>query len=150
MVEFPFPPGTFFVPDPNDPPVPPDQVRVRRVQVEPWSDGRRVKVVAELTPFEKRPHVEIEVFNEQGQVVAGLSVVEPIDPRLEFTLHLRDPYPEQRFRLVVSVQYPDPDYKPQAPEEGEEWQFPEMHEVHRYEHTFTLHSEPDPFDFGEA
>ncbi len=144
-MEFPFPPGTFFVPNPQDPPVPPDQVRVRKVTVEPRNDRRRIKVVAELTPFEKRPHVEIEVYNQTGQIVASLSVVEPINPVLEFTLHLRDPNPDQTFRLVVSVQYPDPDYTPKAPEEGEEWVFPEMHEVHRYEHTFDL--APSPFDF---
>ncbi len=144
-MQFLFPPGTFFVPDPDDPPRPPEEVEVREVRIEPWPDGRRIKVWVRLTPFQARPHVEIEVFNAQEQMVASLSVVEPISPELEFTLHLRDAQPGQAYRLVVSVQYPPPDYKPQAPDEGEEWAFPEMREVHRYEHTFDL--TPSPFDF---
>ncbi len=144
-MQFPFPPGTFFVPDPNDPPRPPEEVRVREVNIEPWPDGRRIKVLVTLTPFQTRPHVEIEVYNAQSQVVASLSVVEPISPQLEFTLHIRDSNTRQPFRLVVSVQYPPEDYKPQAPEEGEDWTFPEMREVHRYEQEFDL--SPSPFDF---
>ncbi len=143
-MQFPLPPGTFFVPDPNDPPRPPDEVQVRAVRVEPLPDGRRIRVYVDLTPFQKRPHVEIEVYNQAGQVVAWLSVVEPITPQLEFTLHLRDPNLDQTFRLVVSVQYPPPDYRPQAPEEGEEWQFPQMREVHRLEQPFEV--QPSPFD----
>ncbi|HEX7973527.1 MAG TPA: hypothetical protein VF498_03890 [Anaerolineales bacterium] len=35
--------------------LPPDQVRFIDLHVELWPDGRRVRVHAEITPFQQRP-----------------------------------------------------------------------------------------------
>ncbi len=145
MSMFPLLPGTFYQPDPNDPPVPPDQVRVRSVKVTPRPDGKRVLVEVELTPFEKRPHVEIALLDPQERVVASLSVVEPVLPVLEFTLHIKTPQWDAPYRVRISVQYPEWEFR--IPKEGEDWELPPMKEVHKYEQAFRL--EPPLFDEPE-
>lgn len=78
-----------FFSDPNDIPLPPDEVRIRRFEVTPWPDGRRVRVNLEITPFQKRPNGEIYITNANGNELANISIIETMDPRMEFTLHLR-------------------------------------------------------------
>lgn len=75
--------------DPADIPLPPAEVRIRQLIAAPWPDNRRVRIVLELTPFQKRPNGEVRILDSQGQEVANLSIVEAIDPKMEFTLHLR-------------------------------------------------------------
>ena len=52
-----------FFADPNDPPLPPEEVRLRELRAEPWPDVLRVKVFLELTPFQKRPSAEGSIRN---------------------------------------------------------------------------------------
>jgi len=143
-MSFPLLPGTFYMPDPDDPLRPPEDVRVRGVTVTPRPDGKRILVEVDLTPFQKRPYVEIEVYDPEDRVVASLSVVEPVIPKLEFTLHLKEPRFNETYRLVVSVQYLEGLENFRLPEGDEPIRLPAMQEVHRYEHTFVL--EASPFD----
>jgi hypothetical protein len=78
-----------FFNDPTDIPLPPDEVRIRHFEVNPWSDGRRVRVYLEVTPFQKRPNGEISITNAGGDELANISIIETMDPKMEFTLHLR-------------------------------------------------------------
>ncbi len=78
-----------FFSDPTDIPLPPEDVRIRRFEVNPWSDGRRVRVYLEVTPFQKRPNGEISITNFAGDELASISIIETMDPKMEFTLHLR-------------------------------------------------------------
>jgi hypothetical protein len=78
-----------FFQDPDDIPVPPDEVKIRSFSVQPHPDGRRVKVYLEITPFQKRPNAEIHILSNQGVEVATVSVIETVDPRLDITMHLR-------------------------------------------------------------
>ncbi len=78
-----------FFNDPTDIPLPPDEVRIRRFEVNPWPDGRRVRVYLEVTPFQKRPNGEISITNAGGDELANISIIETMDPKMEFTLHLR-------------------------------------------------------------
>lgn len=78
-----------FFNDPTDIPLPPDEVRIRHFEVNPWPDGRRVRVYLEVTPFQKRPNGEIIITNAGGDELANISIIETMDPKMEFTLHLR-------------------------------------------------------------
>ena len=78
-----------FFQDPTDIPLPPDEVRIRRFRAEPWPDNRRVRIYLELTPFQKRPNGEIQIADAPGNEVANLSIIETIDPKMDFTVHLR-------------------------------------------------------------
>lgn len=78
-----------FFSDPSDIPLPPEEVRIRQFDANPWQDKRRVQITLEITPFQKRPNGEINITNAMGEEVANISIIEMIDPKIEFTVHLR-------------------------------------------------------------
>lgn len=94
-----------FFRDPTDIPLPPDQVRIRQFRAEPWADGRRVSVQLELTPFLKRPNGEITITDARGVEAASLDIIETMDPRLEFTVHLRGAGMEGPFTAAAAIFY---------------------------------------------
>ncbi len=78
-------------------------VRFTKVAVQPYPDGRRVKLSFALTPFEERPSVDMTVTNPEGREVAALSLIEAMETHFDFTVHLRGPEPrgEHTMRLVL-------------------------------------------------
>ena len=106
-----------FFQDPSDIPLPPQEVRIREFRIEPWADGRRVRVFLEVTPFQQRPNGEVRITDAQGVEVANISIIETIDPRMEFTMHLRTPEPVGPYTASATLFYSEP--LPQ-PVEGEE------------------------------
>lgn len=96
-----------FFNNPNDPPVPPDEVRIRSLKAAPYEDHRRVAVDFEITPFEEKPNIEIVVTNAEGRIAATFSVLEVIENRMSFTLHLREPDPIGEYTLKMLVFYTD-------------------------------------------
>jgi len=95
--------------DPAEAPLPPDQMSFRSVEVEPHSDGQRLKVSLEVAPFQVRPSIDLTVTNEEGKVVASSSIVEATETKMSVTLHLRDRTSELRHRLTAWLVYPDRD-----------------------------------------
>ena len=85
-----------FFQDPSEIPLPPDEVRIRKLSASPWPDGRRVKVVLEVDPFQKRPNADVFIRNALGDQVAEVSLIEPMTRKLEFTMHLRRAQPGRR------------------------------------------------------
>lgn len=94
-----------FFQDPDDIPLPPGEVRIRQFRAEPWPDGRRVRVMLELTPFLKRPNSEIKITDEQGEEAASISIIETMEPKMEFTMHLRGAEVYGRYSAAVQVFY---------------------------------------------
>ncbi|MGD9092829.1 MAG: hypothetical protein PVF74_08265 [Anaerolineales bacterium] len=78
-----------FFQDPSDIPLPPDEVRIKELRAESWPDNRRVRVYLEITPFQIRPSGEIILSDAQNNEVSSISIIETIDPKMEFTLHIR-------------------------------------------------------------
>lgn len=95
-----------FFQDPTDIPLPPEEVRIRELTAEPWPDGQRVRVSVELTPFQTRPNGEINISNEDEEEVASVSFIETIDPKMEFTLHLRTPETPGDYSVNAIIFYP--------------------------------------------
>lgn len=128
-----------FFTDPDDIPLPPQEVRIRKFEADPWSDGRRVRVRMELTPFQKRPDGEITIENPDGEVLASVSFIETIDPKMEFTMHLRGAAPRNPMTARAVLFYRVQD------EEDEEEDFipenPEREIVDRSTATFEIPSE---------
>lgn len=106
-----------FFSDPTDIPLPPDEVRIRKFEVNPWPDGRRVRVYLEVTPFQKRPNGEISIINAKGQEMASVSIIETMDPKMEFTLHLRGAEPFGPYKVIASIFYLE---EPQEPTQDDE------------------------------
>ena len=70
-------------------PLPAADVRFVDLHVEPWPDGRRVRVHVTLTPFQERPNLLITVFAPSGEEVCSANIIESMEDRFVFTLHLR-------------------------------------------------------------
>ena len=59
-----------------------------------------------MTPFQVRPYIELALTDANGDEVATASIVEPMSPRLELTMHLRGASAGP-FRLEARLFYPD-------------------------------------------
>lgn len=96
----------FFFPEDNLIRAVPEETRITALTAEPYPDGRRLRVNLEITPFQKRPHIEVALTNAEGDEVASTSIVEPLSWKIEFTMHirgeLRNPY-----KLSARLYYPD-------------------------------------------
>jgi hypothetical protein len=96
-----------FFTEASEVPVPPAEVRIRALDARPRPDNIRVDVHLELTPFQQRPNIEVAINIASGRQVAALSVIEAIDPKMDFTMHIRQPEPGGSYTLAVHVFYSD-------------------------------------------
>ncbi len=98
----------FFLNDPNIQRVSPDQTRFVDLRAEPYPDGKKIRISLELTPFEKRPNIELSLLDSEGVDAGSASIIEPMGWKLELTLHNRKPAPEiGKYTLIASLSYPD-------------------------------------------
>ena len=112
----------FFLQDPNETRLPPEQVRIRELQVTPQPGGKKVKVHLELTPFKKRPNVEVTIITKTGKQAAHTNVLEAMLNKMEFTMHLRQPEANGQYTIEVIIYYQ------KLPEPSEQ-----SHEIHLQE-----------------
>lgn len=94
-----------FFHDPDDVPLPPEEVHIRQFSAKPYPDGRRVRVYLEISPFQHRPSAELAIYNPEGAVVASANIIETIDPRLEMTMHLRGHNPSGEYEVTTDLFY---------------------------------------------
>ena len=94
-----------FFQDPNDIPLPPEEVRIRELRAEPFPDQRRVRIFLEITPFQQKPNCEIKVLTEDGAVAASLSIIESIDPKMDFTVHLKGEHAAGKYSVSLEIYY---------------------------------------------
>lgn len=87
--------------------LPPAEVRITELTVEPWPDQRRVKVSVSVTPFLERPNVNAAIQDSQGHEVASITIVETIDFHMLFTMHIRADDPAGHYTLTASLTYPE-------------------------------------------
>lgn len=94
-----------FFADSDQVPLPPEDVRIREFQANPLSDGQRVRVYLEVTPFQKRPSGEVVIKDDRGNQVASVNIIETIDPKMELTIHLRIPETEGEYTVSAILFY---------------------------------------------
>ncbi len=97
----------FFFPEDNLQRTSPEETRILALAAEPYEDGRRVRVNIEMSPFEKRPHLEVNLTDTNGEEISTASFVEPMTFKLEFTLHMRTPPADGPLDLEARLFYPD-------------------------------------------
>ncbi|HHY89521.1 MAG TPA: hypothetical protein GYA06_11445 [Chloroflexi bacterium] len=85
----------------------PEQVRFLDLQVEPWPDGRRIKVLMSITPFLQPPNLMMVMTDAEGTEVSRTSIVENIDYQLVFTMHIRSQKVAGQYKLTASINYDD-------------------------------------------
>ena len=100
----------FFL-DPQITRLPPESTRILDLRAEPYPEGKRVRVSLELTPFQKRPYIELTLYDPDGNEVSSATIVEPVSWKLELTLHLRTHgtwnLEPGTFTLTAALSYPD-------------------------------------------
>jgi len=90
-------------------PQPPETMRFKEVKVEPVLDNGpvRLRVYVETTAFQQRPYLEVALFDEHDQEVASASVIEPMQRKNVFTLHVRGGQQRGKFSLEARLFYPE-------------------------------------------
>jgi hypothetical protein len=99
--------NAFFFDSMGAAPLPPEEVRIQSVSAEPYPDGRRVRVAVEMTPFQMRPWLELTLVDSQGDEIAAADVIEPLNYKIELTLHVRKADPSGLYTLAVRLYYPE-------------------------------------------
>jgi hypothetical protein len=97
-----------FFQDPSEVPLPPAEVRIRELKAEPWPDGRRVRVYFEVDPYQRRPNADLTIHDAGGREIAAVSIIEPMDRKMELTMHLRGSRPEGALTLRAVLFYSEP------------------------------------------
>ncbi|HUF39418.1 MAG TPA: hypothetical protein VMN57_12910 [Anaerolineales bacterium] len=126
-----------FFQDPDDVPVPPEEVRIRDFTATPYHDGRRVSVYLEITPFQKRPSGEITVTNLDGEILAVANIIETMTRKLELTLHLRGPAGGERLQATADIFYQE-NPSEDDPVEGVDYELPDRVRVDMAQTSFTV------------
>ena len=96
----------FFFPEDNLNRMTPDETRITSLSAVPYPDGYRLHVHIEMTPFQTRPHIDIKLTDADGDEVASTSVVEPLNWKIEFTMHIRGDL-KNPYTLEARLFYPD-------------------------------------------
>ena len=96
----------FFLPEDHLQRMTPEETRITSLTAEPYPDGYRLRVNLEMTPFQKRPHIEVVLNDADQEEVASSSIVEPMSWKIEFTMHLRGEL-KNPYTLVAKLFYPD-------------------------------------------
>lgn len=97
----------FFFPEDNLHRTPPEETKILSLAAEPYQDGRRVRVNIELSPFEKRPNLEINITDSENKEISSTSFVEAMAWKLEFTMHLRTKPADGPLAITARLYYPD-------------------------------------------
>ena len=96
----------FFLPEDHLQRMTPEETRITALSAEPYPDGYRLRVKMEMTPFQKRPHLEVLLTDKNGEEIASTSIVEPMGWKLEFTMHIRGEL-NNPYTLEAKLFYPD-------------------------------------------
>lgn len=87
--------------------LPPQDVRFLDLQVEPWKDKTRLKILIRLTPFTQFPNLEFSIKSEDGSLIAQSSIIENIENNFVFTMHIRSKSKTGPYTLIGIISYED-------------------------------------------
>ena len=91
--------------DSEDVPVPPEEVGIQLVRIDPYPDGKRIRVTLELTPFQVPPNLDVIVLDKDGEESASMSIIAATTPKLSFTAHLRGDHLSSTYQLITRLSY---------------------------------------------
>src|SRR5688572_13013246 len=84
----------------------PEETKIIAFSAKSYPDGRRVLVNMEVTPFQKRPNINVTLYNANGEEVASTSILETLTWKLEFTMHVRGEI-QNPYTLIGKLYYLD-------------------------------------------
>jgi hypothetical protein len=124
-----------FFQDPNEIRMSPEEVRLREVKVTPQANSGRVKIYLELTPFIKKPNINVTITDVMSKEVAQINILETMLPKLEFTMHLHKPEQGGKYSVETTVYY---QMMPEPSETPVDLHLPDPMIVDRHKATFIL------------
>ncbi len=81
-----------------------EPLRFQRILIYPYPDLRRLWVRMWLTPqLDKHPNIELRVLNPDGTENNSMYLLTQAEPKVNNTLHLRNPVPGQTYRVVAEM-----------------------------------------------
>ena len=86
-------------------PLPPDEVRIRALTVDPLPNGSLVRVYLEVDPFQKRPNADLTISDNEGREVASTSIIESMDRNIEIRMHVPGAVREREYTLKAILFY---------------------------------------------
>ena len=92
--------------EPEEAPLPPDEIAFREFVVEPLTDGRRVRLSLSITPFQQRPSIEVEILDPGQQQVSLTSIVEATEASMSLTMHIRGDARTGEYTALARLYYP--------------------------------------------
>jgi hypothetical protein len=84
----------------------PEETHITSLTAVPYPDGYRLHVNIEVTPFQKRPHIEVTLKEADQNEIASTSIIEPMSWKMEFTMHIRGEL-NNPYTLEAKLFYPD-------------------------------------------
>lgn len=99
--------NAFFFDSAEFAPLPPEEVKLTQLSAEPYPEGKRVRVLVEATPFQIRPWIEVTMRDDEGEEIASANIVEPMNYKVEITMHIRRADPRGKYSLEARLYYPD-------------------------------------------
>ncbi len=96
----------FFFPEDNLIRATPEETQISDLKAEPYPDGYRLRINIEITPFQKRPYIELIITDSEGEEVTSTSIVEPMGWKIELTMHIRGEL-KNPYTLTAKLFYPD-------------------------------------------
>ena len=104
----------FFFSEDNLNRMTPEETNITTLSAMPYPDGYRVHVKIEMTPFQKRPHIDVLLKDADREEVASTTIVEPLNWKIEFTMHIRGEL-NNPYTIEARLYYPDgPSQEPQT------------------------------------
>jgi len=98
----------FFIDDPNIVRLPPAETHLLDLRALPDPTGKRLRIFLDLTPFQQKPVIEINLTDSAGTIVSSATIIEPIGWKLELTMHVRNPAPAHgKYSLTTVLTYPE-------------------------------------------
>lgn len=94
-----------FFSDPSEIPLPPSEVRIRELRVEPGPDQDRVRVFLEVDPFQQKPNLDITILDLQGNEIIRTSIIESMVRKMEFNMLFRRRMEPGNYRLQAELYY---------------------------------------------
>ena len=99
--------NAFFFDSAEASPLPPEEVRIMGIYAEPYPEGQRVRVTVEMTPFQIRPWLELVLLDNDGEEVTTANVIEPLNYKIELTMHVKRADPIGKYNLHARLFYPE-------------------------------------------
>ena len=95
-----------FLQDPDEIPLPPEEVRIRELKITSNADNSRIQVYIEVDPFQKRPNIDLMILDGLREI-ASTSIIESIMRKMELTMHLAGVDKDSKLVAKASLYFRD-------------------------------------------